>query len=250
MPGGVVLLGPERVPHLEDALEDTDHDLLIELRALGQIGMAVEVLHSEDVGPALGGGADDFGRADLGEVLSHKELPIGREQGRHNAEGGDLRRMSKAVRGVIEEDVEARFEHLLFSSKGPTSVTGASTVMLGFRTSTPIGERSSATTSPSMRSTDSFCRPRSRCSSGPSSRMTWAWPLRSRMTRKLKSGKLRMVCIHPSISTRLPTNAGSSAVSVRLIGPSRKGPAEMDERRWRLHLPRVYHFQGTGCFDL
>ena len=64
----IVRLGPEDRSHLEHALENAHHDLLVELRALRQIGLAVEVLHPKDVGPALGGRLHQLRRLDLGEA--------------------------------------------------------------------------------------------------------------------------------------------------------------------------------------
>jgi hypothetical protein len=65
---GVVRLGAEDRADLVDAFKDADHDLLVELWALGQEGGAAEVVELEDVGPALRGRGDDLGRLHFGEV--------------------------------------------------------------------------------------------------------------------------------------------------------------------------------------
>ena len=67
---GVVGFGAEDGADFEDAFEDADHDLFIELGALGQVGGAAEVVDGEDVGAALGGGGDELGGLDLGKALA------------------------------------------------------------------------------------------------------------------------------------------------------------------------------------
>src|SRR5690606_11752188 len=54
--GRVVRLRPEDRSNLEDPLEDTHHDLLVELRALRQISRAAKVIHGEYVCAPLGRG--------------------------------------------------------------------------------------------------------------------------------------------------------------------------------------------------
>jgi len=49
--------------------------LLVELRALGEVGLALKVGHGEDVGAALGRSRDDLGRVDLDESLAGQQLP-------------------------------------------------------------------------------------------------------------------------------------------------------------------------------
>jgi hypothetical protein len=63
-----VRLGAEGRPDLVDPLEDADHRLLVELRALREVRRAPEVVQREDVRAALGRGGDDLGRLDLGEA--------------------------------------------------------------------------------------------------------------------------------------------------------------------------------------
>ncbi len=54
---GVVRLGAKDRSNLEDALEDANHDLLVELRTLRQVGGPSKVVQREDVRAALGGRA-------------------------------------------------------------------------------------------------------------------------------------------------------------------------------------------------
>src|SRR5258707_10307689 len=58
----VVRLGAEDRADLEDALEDTNHDLLVELWTLCQVGRASKVVQLEDVSPALGCSSDNLRR--------------------------------------------------------------------------------------------------------------------------------------------------------------------------------------------
>ena len=54
-------LGAEDRPDFKHALEHTDHDLLVELGALGQIGWCAKIVQFEDIGAALGGAGNDLG---------------------------------------------------------------------------------------------------------------------------------------------------------------------------------------------
>ena len=63
--GGLRGLSAEEGHEGEDALIDANHDLLIELAALGEGGGVAEVVDMEKLGTALGGGSDEVG----GEVL-------------------------------------------------------------------------------------------------------------------------------------------------------------------------------------
>ncbi len=51
--GRRVRLGAEDGRDLENTLEDADHDLLVELRALRETGTPVEIVHGEEVRAAL-----------------------------------------------------------------------------------------------------------------------------------------------------------------------------------------------------
>ena len=66
----VVLLRPEDRCDLVDALEDTDHHLLVKLRALRQICLFAEIRQGEDISSALGSCRCDFWRMDFGEVMA------------------------------------------------------------------------------------------------------------------------------------------------------------------------------------
>ena len=78
---GEGLFRPEDGTGLEDALEAGGHGhLLVELRALGQVGVAVEVLHFKYVRAALAGRRDQLRRVDLHEVFLQAELAQGVDQ--------------------------------------------------------------------------------------------------------------------------------------------------------------------------
>ena len=75
---GVALLGAEHRAGLEDALKACSHGhLLVELRALCQIGVAVKVVHLEHLRAALAGSSDQLGGVDLDEVTVQQELAHG-----------------------------------------------------------------------------------------------------------------------------------------------------------------------------
>ena len=80
---GVVGFGAKDGADFEDAFEDADHDLLIELGALRQVGRAAEVVDGKDVGAAFGGGGDELGGLDLGKALAGEIAA----EGAHDAGG-------------------------------------------------------------------------------------------------------------------------------------------------------------------
>ena len=103
MPGGVVRLSPEHRAGLVDPLEDTDHHLLVELRGLGQVGRASEVVHPEHVGAGLGGRRHELRRLDLG-----KAEPVQRGPEAAQRRGGQFPsrppdRMTPGHRGVVQD---------------------------------------------------------------------------------------------------------------------------------------------------
>jgi hypothetical protein len=69
VPDGVVGFGAEHRAGLVDPFEYADHHLLVELRRLGEIGGAPEVVDGEHVGAGLRRHTDDLGCLDLGEAL-------------------------------------------------------------------------------------------------------------------------------------------------------------------------------------
>src|SRR5690606_41262306 len=64
----VVWFGAKDRPNFIDALKDADHDLLVKLGALGQVGGTAKVVNCKDVCAAFCGGCNQFGRLDLGEA--------------------------------------------------------------------------------------------------------------------------------------------------------------------------------------
>ena len=113
MARGVVRLGAEHRAHLVHALEHADHDLLVELRRLRQVGLLAEVVHAEDVGPALARRRQQFGRLDLGEALAVQVFAVGRHDGRLHAEQRAPRRVPQPHGGVVQERVEPGLDHRL-----------------------------------------------------------------------------------------------------------------------------------------
>jgi hypothetical protein len=122
VPDSVVRLRSEHRPDLVDPLEDADHLLLVELRALGQVGRAPEVVDGEHVGARLGGRLDELRRGDLGEVQVVERRAEATQRGGGQLPLGALRGMPPQDRGVVEErrqrDVERRAPQLGGRSQG------------------------------------------------------------------------------------------------------------------------------------
>ena len=111
--GGVVRFCPEHRPDLEDPLEDTYHDLFVELGTLRQVGGTAKVVDLEDVGATLGGRGDDLGRLDLGEAT---RVERGAEAGHHagrQPEHGSPRRMAIRHHRVVQQRRQRRLDLLL-----------------------------------------------------------------------------------------------------------------------------------------
>jgi hypothetical protein len=107
---GVVGLGPEGRAGLVDPLEHPDHDLLVELRALRQVGRPAEVVEREDVRAALGRGADDLRRLDLGVAEPvERRAEAGQRCGGDGQTGADAR-VPQRDGGVVEQRGERRLE--------------------------------------------------------------------------------------------------------------------------------------------
>ena len=116
--GGVVRLGPEDGAHLVDALKDADHHLLVELRALGQVGGLAEVVEGEGGGPRLGGRADDLRGLDLRES---EIVQAGAEPGHGGGLDGEIGAaagMAESHRGVVEDGRQLRLDHGTVEVKG------------------------------------------------------------------------------------------------------------------------------------
>jgi len=104
VPDRVVRLCTEDWSHFEDPLEHAHHDLLVELRALREIGLSLEVLDAEHVRAPFGRGLHQFWRLDLGE----SQVGQGRAKAGHHARGQAKQRTLLAVaqpdHRMIEED--------------------------------------------------------------------------------------------------------------------------------------------------
>src|SRR4051812_8661409 len=102
MPAGLVRLRAPDLAGLVNALEHTDHRLLVELRALRQVRLPAEVVEPEDVRAALGRRADDLRSRDLGETEAVERPPEARYGGRQDAQLRPLPRMAPGERRVVE----------------------------------------------------------------------------------------------------------------------------------------------------
>ena len=140
VPHRVVRLGAEHRPDLVDPLEDPDQHLLVELRALGEVRLAAEVVDLEDVGAALGRRLDQLGRGDLGEAA--------RVEGRRGSPCRLAAASSHLARCIGCRQVTAAWSSSVgraafrvgrHSSTGGVSASSDSAVTVGSVTSTPPG---------------------------------------------------------------------------------------------------------------
>src|SRR2546428_13814381 len=112
----VVRFRAEDRADLVHALEDADHDLLVELRALRQERGATEVVDREHVRAALRRRRDDLRRLDLREAVRVERRAVAGER-----RGGDLEarapaRMTERDRRVVEQ------RRQLFLQLGPSQL--------------------------------------------------------------------------------------------------------------------------------
>ena len=102
VPHRVVRLGAEDRADLVDPLEDADQLLLVELRALGEVGRPAEVVDREDVGARLGRRLDELRGLDLGEPETVEGVPEATQAGGGELPLGPLGRVPPADRRVVE----------------------------------------------------------------------------------------------------------------------------------------------------
>ena len=102
VPYRVVRLGPEHRPDLVHPLEDPDHHLLVELRALRQVRRAAEVVHREDVRTGLGRRAHDLRGVDLGEPEPVERPPEPGDGRGREPENLAAARMAQRERSMVE----------------------------------------------------------------------------------------------------------------------------------------------------
>ena len=103
VPTRLVRLGAPDLPGLVDPLEDADHRLLVELRALCEERRPAEVVEPEDIRAALGRGADDLRRRDLREAERVERAAKAGDRSRQNLELRPLARMAPCERRVIQQ---------------------------------------------------------------------------------------------------------------------------------------------------
>jgi hypothetical protein len=180
MPRRVVRLGAKDRCHLVHALEDADHDLLVELWALRQVGLLPQVVDAEDVGAPLRVSPDELRSLDLDKALASSARRKPRVRAAAAAKttrcDGCLRVIGAWSR-IVGSD--ARRVGPDITTGGGTSASTI-TLILGARISTPPGACGSATACPITSSTDSRSSAASRSTSAGSSTTTWISPRPSR----------------------------------------------------------------------
>src|SRR5437879_1116702 len=108
MPRCVVRLRPKGWRDLEDPLEDSDHRLLVELRALCKVCSPPEIVDAEHVGATLGRRANDLRRKDLGEALVAQYAPKTCNGRGRQSEERALSGMSEPNGSVIQQRRQVR----------------------------------------------------------------------------------------------------------------------------------------------
>ena len=111
-------IGAEHRTDLEDPVEPRGHGhLLVELRALGETGRAVEVLDLEQLGAALAGAAHQLRRMNLDEALGHPVLAHGLLDEGLDAEGEQVLRAAQVdvapVKALVDRGRRLNRQRLL-----------------------------------------------------------------------------------------------------------------------------------------
>ena len=212
VPHGVVRLGAEDRPDLVDALEDADQLLLVELRALGEVRRAPEVVDLEDVGAGLGRRRHELRGLDLGEAAPRRGSRGSRGPRRRPAPTAARWAGCRQVTGAWSSRVgREAFSSGRQSSTGGVAAGSVNGVITGSVSSMPPGACGLAVAVPTTSTV---------VSSGgralPSRTTTCARPLRSRTTRKATVASSRRRWTQPCSRTVSPGVAwGSAALSVR-----------------------------------
>jgi hypothetical protein len=150
---GVVGLGAEDRPDLVHALEHANHDLLVELRALGEIGAPAEPSTGKTLAPLSVAEATTFGvKISVNPAWS---------SALRNPDADAAAICANARRAGCRSDTAAWSKRVgscalsfgLRSSNGGASVGSVTTSTAGSTNSTPRGARSFATTLPSTSTT-------------------------------------------------------------------------------------------------
>jgi len=103
-------ISAEHRPDLEDLVEARRHrHLLVELRRLGQVGFAAEVLDAEQLGTGLARTAHELGRVDLDEPFLGPELAHGVLRRRLDLEDQVVGGTAQVQEAPVEAQVQAGF---------------------------------------------------------------------------------------------------------------------------------------------
>ena len=221
VPGGVVRLGPEHRPDLVDPLEDPDHQLLVELRRLGQVRRAGRSSRARRRSRPLSvADADDLRRVDLDEAAARPVWPGTRRSPRPTIRSAAARRrVAQRQRRVVELGGQGRA-----SAPAGTGRTAAvrrrapSTRTAGSVSSTPAGAAAFAATVPVTSTTLSSVSASTSARGAGSVTTTWVSPAASRTIRKATDLSSRRRWTQPATVTVSPTWAGSSVERMRCIG--------------------------------
>ena len=209
-------LGAEHRAGLVDPLEDADHRLLVELRGLGQVGRAAEVVDAEHVGAGLGGRRHELRRLDLGEAEPVQGGPEAAQRRGGQLPARPAGRVPPGHGGVVQDRGQPGVD------RGPPQLDrrgcagSPSSVIPGSVTSTPPGAAGLRRGHAGDRDDALLAAAPHRPRASGSRTTTWARPERSRRMRNVTAPSSRRRCTQPWIRTGRPGAAdGSSAASVR-----------------------------------
>ena len=202
-------LGPEHRPHLVDTFEDADHQLLVELRRLGQVRGPAEPVQREHVRPALGAGADHLRRVDLHEVLGVECGPEPGHRGRRDPQRGRPGGVPQRDGRVVELGGQARGERRPVQVERWRYGGRPEGRTVGSVSSTPAGAVPFAVAVAVTSTTVSSVSFSSSARTAGSVTTTWVRPVASRTIRKATDLSSRRRCTQPAIRTVVPILAGS-----------------------------------------
>src|SRR5712692_9785568 len=106
MPAGRMRLCPENGTHLVNPFENADHNLLVKLGALSQIGIPAEVVEFENVGSAFGCGLDNLWTSDFRKSVFRKVVPERFHQRGRKSKSRLLQRVPQPKCSIIQKGVE------------------------------------------------------------------------------------------------------------------------------------------------
>ncbi len=108
MARSIVLLRTISRRNLEDALVDTDTNLLVELRRLSQIDLLAKIVHLEDIGTTLCSLRDNLRGINLGKAILRQEVCKRLSDSRLHLKNRHIARVTKCDLTIIKLETQER----------------------------------------------------------------------------------------------------------------------------------------------